>query len=67
MPRKKTAAEKRVAVLFSLSPKIKDELDKKIPAGYRSQFVEKLVEREFAKAAMKTTNKKNFLSRLFKK
>ena len=64
MPRKKSAAEKRVAAIFSLSPKIRAELNKKIPAGYRSQFVEKLLEREFAKL---DAPRKNFLARIFQK
>ncbi len=69
MPAKKSSAEKRVAVIFSLSTKIRDELNKKIPTGYRSQFVEKLLEREFSKVATekKAVTKKTLLARLFQK
>lgn len=69
MPAKKSSAEKKVAVIFSLSPKIRDDLNKKIPTGYRSQFIEKLLEREFAKASTvkSFTPKKNILARFFQK
>ena len=69
MPAKKSSAEKRVAVIFSLSTKVRDELNKKIPTGYRSQFVEKLLEQEFGKTgvAKKSAPKKTLLGRLFQK
>jgi len=64
MPAKKKPNEKKVAAIFSISRAVRDALNRKIPAGYRSQFVEKLIEREFAKTA---APRKSFLARILKK
>jgi hypothetical protein len=69
MPAKKSASEKKVAVIFSFSPKTRDKLNKKVPSGSRSQFIEKLLEREFSKKTQTEIliRKKGIFSRLFKK
>jgi hypothetical protein len=73
MPPKKKSSEKKVAAIFSLPPKLRDELNRKIPAGYRSKFVAELIAREFGKSPAAASvsavvpAKQNLFRRLFKK
>jgi hypothetical protein len=71
MPPKKKSSEKKVAAIFSLPPKLRNELNRKIPAGYRSKFVAELIAREFGKSSAVASTvvpaKQNLFRRLFKK
>jgi len=72
MPPKKNPSEKKVAVIFNLPPKLRDALNKKVPAGSRSKFVVELIARELKvatpKLPLKTkTKQKCIFSRFFSK